>query len=262
MLLIAALTFSVMQVRGQEDYPFKSGEYGLYGAYYNWQFIWIQSGEVSFHADTIQFEGHKVWHLKALGKTFKAYDFFYSVRDTFEVYTTYDHYQPLFFRRVLNHGKTSSYHQYRFDADQHKVYSFVKRDQQPAFHDTLPLKDEMLDLVSSSYYFRSYDFDSLHSGEKVSFRLLVDNEIHDLYFHYLGKENVETRNGKEFRCHKVSVYLLGGDFFDEGEYMKIWFTDDRNRVPVQVETKILVGSVKAVLLDTENLKYPVTSEIK
>ena len=90
--------------------------------------------------------------------------------------------------------------------------------------------------------------------------MLVDRKIDDLYVRYLGIENVKTRNGKEFRCHKVSVYLLQGDFFPEGEYMKVWFTDDQNHLPVQVETEILVGSVKALLLDTKSLKYPLTSE--
>jgi hypothetical protein len=91
--------------------------------------------------------------------------------------------------------------------------------------------------------------------------MLVDKQVDDLYFRYLGTEIVKTRNGKKYRCQKVSVYLLQGDFFPEGEYMKIWFTDDRNHVPVQVETEILIGSVKALLLETKSLKYPLTSLI-
>ena len=92
--------------------------------------------------------------------------------------------------------------------------------------------------------------------------MLIDRQIDDLYFRYLGKENVKTRNGKEYRCHKVSVYLLQGDFFPEGEKMKVWFTDDQNHLPVQVETEILIGTVKALLLETKSLKYPFTSQIK
>ena len=92
--------------------------------------------------------------------------------------------------------------------------------------------------------------------------MLIDRQVADLFFRYLGKENVKTRNGKTFRCHKVSVYLLQGDFFPEGEYMKIWFTDDKNHLPVQVETEILMGSVKALLLELKSMKYPLTSQIK
>jgi hypothetical protein len=44
--------------------------------------------------------------------------------------------------------------------------------------------------------------------------------------------------------------------------MKIWFTDDQNHLPVQVETKIQVGSVKALLLEAKSLKYPLSSLIK
>jgi hypothetical protein len=92
--------------------------------------------------------------------------------------------------------------------------------------------------------------------------MLLDRKVEDLYFRYLGKENVKTRNGKLYRCQKVSVFLLQGDFFPEGEYMKIWFTDDQNHLPVQVETKIQVGSVKALLIETKSMKYPLSSLIK
>jgi len=44
--------------------------------------------------------------------------------------------------------------------------------------------------------------------------------------------------------------------------MKIWFTDDKNHLPVQVETEVLVGSVRALLLEPKAMKYPLTSQIK
>ncbi len=44
--------------------------------------------------------------------------------------------------------------------------------------------------------------------------------------------------------------------------MKIWFTDDKNHLPVQVETEILLGSIKALLIEAKSLKYPLTSELK
>jgi hypothetical protein len=41
--------------------------------------------------------------------------------------------------------------------------------------------------------------------------------------------------------------------------MYIWVTDDDNRIPVLVEAKILIGSVKAYLVKTQGIKYPLTS---
>ena len=243
------------------EYPFKSGECAQYGAYYNWNFIWVQSGDVEFHADSIVYNQQKAWHLKASGKTFKGYDFFYSVRDTFETYCDYATFKPIYSYRALNHAKENSLHQYWFDYSSGKINTRIKQGKLPLLQSNVPVGENVFDMLATAYNFRKFDFNKLFIGEKISYRMLVDRKIDDLYFRYLGKENVKTRNGKEYRCHKVSVYLLQCDFFPEGEYMKVWFTDDKNHLPVQVETKVLVGKVKALLLDTKKMKYPLNSEI-
>lgn len=260
LFLIVILFFTPGQVSGQEkDLPFKSGEYARYGAYYNWNFIWIQSGEVEFRADTVQYMNQKTWHLKAVGKTFKAYDLFYSVRDTFEVFCDFHTFNPLFARRVLNHSKNYSLHQYSFNYATQKIGIKIKQGNTPLYTSHVPVMKNTYDLLATAYNFRKFDFNKLKVGQKVPYRMLLDRKVEDLYFRYLGKENVKTRTGKEYRCQKVSVFLLQGDFFPEGEYMKIWFTDDQNHLPVQVETEIQVGSVKALLIETISMKYPLSS---
>lgn len=251
------------QVWGQKmEYPFKSGEYALYGAYFNLNFIWIQSGAVEFKADTMQYKQQTAWHLKAVGKSFKAYDLLFSVRDTFETFSNYSTFMPIYSRRVMNHSKENSVHQYWFEPNSGEIITQINQDKKPVYQSSLPAQENTFDLLATAYYFRKFDFNKLFIGQKVPYRMLIDRKVADLFFRYLGKENVKTRNGQEYRCHKVSVYLLRGDFFPEGEYMKIWFTDDKNHLPVQVETEVLVGSVKALLLETKSMKYPLTSEIK
>ena len=50
--------------------------------------------------------------------------------------------------------------------------------------------------------------------------------------------------------------------FKGGEDLFVWVTDDQNRIPVLVEAKILVGSVKAMLAGSSGLRNPVTAKIK
>jgi len=259
-LLFVLITSSVS---GQKpEYPFKSGEYARYGAYYNWHFIWVQSGEVEFRADTIQYKQQDAWHLKAVGKTLKAYDLIFSVRDTFETFSNYNTFRPIYSRRVLNHAKQNSVHQYWFDSVSGRIETQIKEDTKPVYRANLPAQDNTFDLLATAYNFRKFNFNKLFIGQKVPYRMLIDRHVADLFFRYQGKENVKTRNGKTYRCHKVSVYLLQGDFFTEGEYMKIWFTDDKNHLPVKVETEISMGSVTALLLESKSMKYPLTSQIK
>jgi hypothetical protein len=244
------------------EYPFKRGERVVYGAYYNINFIWIHSGEVVFNVDTITYNQLKSWHLKAVGKTFKAYDLLYLVRDTFDTFCNYKTFKPIYSKRVIYHGRQNSTHEYWFDATSDRVKTQIRQEKKPLFCTTLHTAENTFDLLSTAYNFRKFAFDKLFPGQKVSYRMIIDRQVSDLFFRYLGKENVKTRNGKEYQCHKVSIYLLQGDFFPGGEYMKVWFTADKNHLPVQVETKVLMGSVKALLLEPKNMKYPLTSQIK
>lgn len=209
----------------------------------------------------MEYGGQKAWHLKAVGKTFRAYDLLYAVRDTFEVFCSYDTFDPLYSRRVLNHAKMNSVHQYSFDYSKGEIAVSIRQADNPFYTSRIPIQENTFDFLATAYNFRKFDFNELFVGQKVSYRMLIDRKVEDLYFRYLGKENVKTHNGKEYRCQKVSVFLLRGDFFPEGEYMKIWFADDQNHLPVQVETKIQVGSVKAVLLEAKSMKYPLSSLI-
>lgn len=263
LLTFILVVLSSVNVSAQGDnHPFKSGEFALYGAYYNWHFIWIQSGEVEFRADTTVLEQQKVWNLRAIGKTFKAYDLLYTVRDTFQSYCRFPGFQPISSQRAINHAKDHSFHQYRFNYPANQIEVRINQSKLPPYQASLPIQENTYDLLATAYNFRKFDFNQLFVGQKVPYRMLIDREVDNLFFRYLGRENVKTRNGKLFRCHKVSVFLLKGDFFHEGEYMKVWFTDDENHLPIQVETEILVGTVKAVLLESKSLKYPLTSQIK
>ena len=256
------ILFSESLYAQSNENVFLPAEKLTYGAFYNLHFIWVNAGEVVFQTDTVTRHDVKRWEFEATGKSYKAYDFFYTVRDTFLSRVTYGDFGSDYFIRKVNHAKKSTIHQYHFDHVKGKIYSYIQRSDGKDFHDTLVLKPTTSDMLSTVYTFRNFNFNRLQKGERVSFSMLVDNKDEDLYFRYLGKEEVKTRNGRRFLCHKVLISLLGGDFFPDGEYMNVWFTADQNHIPVRVETEILVGSVNAILTDFENLKYPLTSEIK
>ncbi len=245
----------------QPEMPFSGGESVLYGAYYNWHFIWMNSGEVQFTTKKIQYNKQDAWNFKAVGKTYKAYDLLYTVRDTFESVVSSAAFDPLWFRRSVNHGHGHSFHEYHFNKEKGLITTNIQREDEKPFKSQQPLKSGVYDLLTTAYRFRGFNFNKMKDGEKVNFTMLVDNKVEDLYFRYQGIEEVKTRNGLKFRCHKVSVWLLEGDFFPEGEYMKVWFTADQNRLPIMVETKIQIGSVKAIFLGASHLKYPLNAKL-
>jgi hypothetical protein len=73
---------------------------------------------------------------------------------------------------------------------------------------------------------------------------------------------VENRDGKRYRCVKFAAKMVQGTIFRGDEDVLVWVTDDENRIPVYIEAKILVGTVKAYLKDMRGLRNPVSSLLK
>ncbi len=247
---------------GSNQLAYQPGERVFYNAYYNWNFIWINAGEVIFSVDTTLWNNQPSWLFKAAGNTYKAYDLFFKVRDTFEVWTNPETQQPYEFKRSTREGSYSSFHHYLFDPKDRSIRAHIQKGEAVARDTSLAWSPGTFDLLSMVYQARNIDFSGYSEGAKIPIRMIVDGEIHDSYIRFLGVEVVKNRDDREFRCLKFSPLLMEGTIFRKGEDMTVWVTDDKSRVPVVVEAKILFGSVKAVLTGTEGLKYPLSAEQK
>ena len=90
----------------------------------------------------------------------------------------------------------------------------------------------------------------------------MDQEIYPLALKYLGpEENKKVKGVGRFNTQKFSPQLIAGDVFKEGDEMKIYVSDDENKIPVLIESPVSVGSVKAVLKSYKGLKYPMTAQV-
>jgi hypothetical protein len=54
--------------------------------------------------------------------------------------------------------------------------------------------------------------------------------------------------------------VQSGRIFKAEESVKIWVTDDRNKVPIQLKADLAVGSLRAELEEYKNLIYPLVTE--
>jgi len=240
---------------------FQSGEKISYNVYYNWGFIWINAGIVNFTVKEQTYKGHPSYFLKSYGRTYKAYDFLFKVRDTFEVYVDTMNLIPFEFYRASNEGSTHSHHRYIFDRQNSTIYTSVSKDRGPYKNSVLPWPPCTFDVLSMVYKARNIDYNSYDTEDKIPVRMIVDGKTYDLYIRYKGKETIKTRDGREFKCLKFSPFLVEGTIFSGGEKMTVWVTDDKNRIPVMVEAKILIGSVKAIFVKAEGLRNPMEADI-
>lgn len=241
---------------------FKAGEKVNYSAYYNWKFIWLDAGLVTFTVDDAKWRGQKSLRLESIGITKRGYDRFFSIRDTFEVFVHPTTLVPFEFYRATNEGSTHTLHHYVFNSQDKTISSRISYDGKQFEHNSIHWPECSYDVLSMIYQARNIRFEKYKKGAKIPISLLVDGEVHSLYIHYLGEEVVSDRSGRTFNCLKFKPLLVKGTIFKAGDDMTVWVTNDENKIPIIVEAKILIGSVKAIISDYEGLKHPLTSEIK
>lgn len=250
---------------GQDCSPqninFKSGERITYRAVYNWGFIWVNAGDVEFTVNDTSYLGEPALHLKSTGWSLQKYDWLFKVRDRFESIVHPKTIQPYWFERDTHEGKYDAFNRYVFNYSESILDIISQTSDRPFKKEILPLKPCTFDVLSAIYYCRNIDFSRYSKGDKIPLTMAIDNEIFDLHLRYMGKERLQTRSGEIFNTIRFKAMLVEGTIFKGGEDLDVWVTDDKNRVPILIEAKILVGSVKAVLTGMEGLLYPVESKV-
>jgi len=229
-----------------QNTSFMGGEYAAYNIYYTLAGMFFEAGTVNFTCKTEQL-GTKT----AVGKTIPFYDHLYKVRDKYETYIDTSSLLSYQFSRSTLEGNVKKYENIRFN-----------REIQTAITDSGVFKVPacVLDVLGAVYYVRNLSIENLHPGDKVDFQLFLENQLYKSYVRYMGKEIINTKYGK-FHSIKIKPLLIKGSMFDPGERMTVWVSDDANHIPLRIQASIRIGSVKADLMEFNNLRWPLTSLI-
>jgi len=237
-------------------FSFLPGEEARYRVSYNWLVLWTDVGEVWFSAKESRVMDIPCLHLLAVGATYKSWDWFFKVRDRYESWVYPESLKPIAFNRDVYEGGYTIKHHYVFNHPRGIAYTQTQSNDRPVLKDTVSIPDCTFDLVSILYYVRNIDFSACRINDTIPVILLLDNEIYNIYFRYLGTEKKKIRKLGVIDCMKFSAMLIQGSVFKGGEKMFIWVTNDKNHLPVYIESPIIVGSVRATLIDIKGNRYP------
>ncbi|MCC7231330.1 MAG: DUF3108 domain-containing protein [Bacteroidia bacterium] len=242
-VLIAGLSDSVAQetLREIKNNAFKPGEVLKFRIHYGF----VDAGEATLEVknEMQNIGGRECYHMVGTGRSVGAFDWFFKVRDRYESIIDQKAMIPWLFVRRVNEGgylinQNVSFNHYLDSAKSEKA--------------TISIPDNTQDLISAFYYARTIDFSKAHPGDIFPITGYLDDAVIPLNIKYLGKENVKTKLGT-FQAVKFRPMLQEGRVFKDQEDMTVWISDDKNRIPLRVQTDILVGSIKMDLVGYENL---------
>jgi len=94
-------------------------------------------------------------------------------------------------------------------------------------------------------------------GKRLDIPVRLDDGEYMVHLTYLGKEHVKLYGVGFYNAHAFTLSMVEGNIFKRSDVLKMWISDDKNRIPLLIESPIRVGYVKAVFGSGENTKYPI-----
>lgn len=239
-----------------DNYAFQAGEKIVYKLFYNWNFVWLSAGEVTF---SVHDTGNS-FHIAVRGRTYSSYEWFFKVRDNYESYLDKETLLPRMHIKDVQEGGYTRYDRTTFDQQGGMAISMRGKTRNELKRKEIPLEQCMHDLISIVYYARNLDYADMRPNQEIPIKILMDQEIYPLKIKYLGaEEKTQVKGIGKFSTQKFSPQLIAGEVFNEGDEMTIYVTNDLNKIPVLIESPVSVGSVKAVLKSYSGLRHPLTA---
>lgn len=243
--LFLALFLFPLTTYSQSDLPYKVGEYSAFDI--SFKGIKVGSAEMKIEKQ-IKINGVSTFHIIGKGRTASFFDWFFKVRDVYETYLDTSKIRPVKFVRDIHEGGYEKKQQYIFKHSAGKVFW------KDTSHVIFPTTQDML---SALFYARTFNKNDLLQKKSFFVPIFMDEENYSLEILYLKDEKVKTNFG-EVNCMVFKPKMQEGRVFEDGEEMKIWISDDRNHLLVKVETQIWAGSIKAILVKHQGVKYPLS----
>lgn len=255
--ILIVFAFSLGQANAQcvDNESFDSGEKLEFTGYYNWGFLWVNAGKVKIDVAEVKYQGKPAYKIKGSARNAKAFEVFFKLRDTLKTVIDKNTLAPYMLDRITNEADYHTRHVYSYNYPDGKIQAHIKKNNKKQENFEITLDGCVNNIMSVLYYARNIDYDNLKEGDKVPLKMLVDGKISDVEIRYRGTGKAKIKNGKKFECYKITPVLPNGTMFEGGDGMIVWLSKDKNRIPIMVEAKIKVGSVKGILTNYSGLRH-------
>lgn len=255
-VVVAVALFSFVneyQYRKLRNTNYKRGERLLYRAHYG--FVNAGYGEVTIHDKLFTVNNRICYRMQAEGKSVGSFDFFIRVRDKWVSYIDTAAIVPQQFYRHIEEGKyrkteTVYYNQMK--------QSLRVEDKKRKIDKNFNVPINVQDLVSGFYYLRNLEMTNLKINDTIRIPAFLEDEIYNLKLVYRGKGKVKNSIGK-FYARKFTPIMPENSLFDGEESIRVWISDDKNKIPLKIEADMFIGAVELDLEEFDALRYPLNT---
>jgi hypothetical protein len=181
-----------------------------------------------------------------------TFDFFFEVRDRYETYLDSSGIFPWRFEQHIKEGKFRKDYTAIFDQKNHKAKSDEGE---------FDIPEHVHDIMSAFYYARTIDYSKFKIGQRVQLQNFFKGKSNPLDIKYLGKQKITVDAGT-FNCIIVEPMVKEGGLFKSEGRILIWLSDDERKIPVKVNTKVIIGSIDAELKEFSGLNGQLKAKVE
>ena len=222
---------------------------------YKWEYD-VKFGMIKAGTGTMQIKSDvyndsiPVYHILFKARTNNFFDTFYRVRDKIESWWHKEELIPLEFTKELKEGKyrqrRTHYYYHDLGYTMYYDFKFKKNKLKEKKMDILP---DTQDILTAFFAVREKD---LKVGDNYLTEITVDGKSFTANTEVLRKEKIKTEIGKK-ECFVIQPTLASDAVFRQKGNIFIWITDDEERIPVKVQSKISYGSFYATITESKKL---------
>jgi hypothetical protein len=208
---------------------------------YDVHWMGIRAGKITM---TLQnqgnFRGNEAIKSEVIGETSSTFSRFFMVHDVLYSIFCKDNFYPLIFSKSIHEGK---YHKNQaMDYDHIKGTATTPKK-------TFPITPGSKDPITAIYYLRSMHLDL---GSEISMTANSEGKEYPVKIHVKNRETLETPIGYFKALVLTPMPTWEGRVFEKGRSeVKLWLSDDDYRVPLMIQMKVKIGSMKATLVGRE-----------
>ncbi|MBN2010371.1 DUF3108 domain-containing protein [candidate division KSB1 bacterium] len=175
------------------------------------------------------------YHIVTEARSNRFFSAFYKVRDRVESFMDRDGLYAWRYEKHLREG--------HYKADQYVEYDQLNRLAITDKRDTLRIPPCIQDILTTFYYIRTLP---MEVGKSLFIDNHADKKLYPLEIKVHKKERIKVKAG-EFNCLVVEPMLRSDAIFKQRGRLLVWLTDDNRRMPVQMKSKVMIGSITAEL---------------
>lgn len=221
-------------------------------------------GAVEIRTSEERSDGRNFYKVEGIGRTLPTYRWFYNLEDIYTVWIDNQTLRPVRFVSDLREGDYTFQSYYTYLWSDSTVHTRWRSRQRPFQEKNMALTNESMDAISLFFNLRSAEAEDFRVDEVGTLQMILQDTIKHIHYRYLGRENKKIRNMGRFRTLKFECQLgtTEGYSFTDGTIFTIWISDDRNKIPLYIESPVKIGSIQAYISGFKGLKYPLESRIR